>query len=126
MVGENPLSLQEVLLKNLLGTTIFLIMRNRVMSNTDPSALFYLYSVMQHLVNDHEGGQRSLQVQLGKEYGSSFEQVLKAPPPAPNVSQDDVERVLGWLKHSDRFKTQLEDYEPGGASIDLDVPVSSA
>jgi hypothetical protein len=109
--------LEGISLDELRGAAIFIIMRNRAMSNVDESALFYVYRVLQNF-GKMAGAEKVLQVQLQKEYGQPFERLLQAldagkPPAPPDVSPQDVDTALCYLKRLGRFEPELEDYKPG-------------
>ena len=99
------------------GAEVFIIMRNRAMCNSDESALFYLYRVLQNY-EALAGGEKVMQAQLKKEYGQPFERLLKAlqsgtPPSSPEVSPEDVDTAICLLKKLGRFEPELADYVPG-------------
>jgi hypothetical protein len=109
--------LEGISLDELHGATIFIIMRNRAMCSGDESALFYVYRVLQNF-KALAGGDKVLHAQLKKEYGEPFERVLKAlesgtPPAAPEVSVQDVDTAICFLKQLGRFEQELADYVPG-------------
>jgi hypothetical protein len=99
------------------GAAIFMIMRNRAMCSGNESALFYVYRVLQ-TYEALAGGEKVMRAQLKKEYGQSFERLLKAlrngtSPVPPEVSTQDVDAALCLLKKLGRFEPELADYVPG-------------
>lgn len=111
---------EGISLDELHGCAVFIIMRNRSMYNADLSALYYMYRVLQKF-EATAGGAQILKRQLKKEYGDPFQLLMKKldsnnPPPAPEVTTEDVDKVLGFLKKMGRFEEELVDYEPGNVA----------
>ena len=117
------------------GAAAFIIMRNRVMMGLSAeqgvdSAMLYMYRVLQRSVAEGEMEETLLRKQLGKEYGETWERVLKAdsagkPPGNPGkVSRQEIDHALGCLKRLGRFGAVLKDYVPGrGQSVCLPILV---
>lgn len=110
-------------------------MRNRAMSNADVSSLFYICLVLQTLASTVEG-KELIKAQLAKEYGQPFEHVLKAldeknPPSSFEVSAEEVDQALVFLKQAGRFEEELAGFKPGSdgkniTSIQLPVCETSS
>ncbi|KAF7980544.1 hypothetical protein HWV62_37687 [Athelia sp. TMB] len=103
-----------ITLDELQGATVFNIMRNRCMASGDESALFYVYRVMDRQVSKIQ----LLQRQLRREYGTSFENIMKAldsghPPAAPEVSTEEIDKMLVLFQRKGRFSAELQNYNPG-------------
>jgi hypothetical protein len=117
------------------GAAAFITMRNRVMMGLSAeqgvdSAMLYMYRVLQRSVTEGEVEETMLRKQLGKEYGETWERVLKAdmagkPPGNPGkVSRQEVDHALGCLKQLGRFSAVLKDYVPGrGQSVHFPIMV---
>ncbi|KZP16908.1 hypothetical protein FIBSPDRAFT_894667 [Athelia psychrophila] len=108
-----------VTLDELAGAAVFNIMRNRCLASADESALFYLYRALQRSETmSGNAEQQPLRKQLLREYGTPFENVMKAldsghPPAVPTVSPEDIDRMLVLLQKTSRFAVELRDYTPG-------------
>jgi hypothetical protein len=87
------------------------------MCSGDESALFYVYRVLQKF-NAFAGAESIIQAQLKKEYGQPFQHMLNALesrtlPTPPEVSAQDVDTAICFLKQLGRFEPELADYVPG-------------
>jgi len=81
--------------------------------------MLYMHRALQRSVTQGEMEKTMLQQQLGREYGETWERVLKAdkagkPPRNPGkVSRQKTDNALGCLKRLGRFGAVLKDYVPG-------------
>lgn len=112
--------LEGISLDHMPSAAVFIIMRNRAMhdaSDEAGSALAYIYRVFQKYAG-LMGGEKILQAQMKKEYGSLFDRVLEAlengkPLATPKVSTQEIDVALGFLKQLGRFRKELAEYVPG-------------
>lgn len=113
----NDPDLNSIQLDEVQGAATFIVMRNRAMRKPDPSALIYLYRVLQNQMADGVTLE-IVQDQMKREYGQTFVDLLKDlaagnAPQIPTVPVEEIEGALVWLKDSHRFDAELENFTPG-------------
>lgn len=109
--------LESFSLDEIHGAAVFVIMRNRALRNADPSAMLYVYKVLQRN-SASTGGDYMLQAQMRKEFGEPFERLMKSadsgnPPAPPEVSTQDIETALTLLRKLGRFEDELAGFVAG-------------